>query len=90
MRLEDHWDDGEDKDVHARFLDTLARRLVAKDIFRVLLGPSYPGHENHFHFDMSPWRLVDIWPHDSVDELPGRSGRDHVHAIENLNAWCCA
>ena len=62
VRLKTHWNEGKNKDIHARFLDTLARRLVArKDIFRVLLGPSYPGHKNHFHFDMSPWRLVDIW-----------------------------
>lgn len=48
--------------VHARFLRTLAHRLIArKDIFRVLLGPSYPGHHNHFHFDCAPWRLVDIF-----------------------------
>ena len=48
--------------VHARFLELLARRLVAREeIFRVLLGPAYPGHEGHFHFDMSPWRIVEIW-----------------------------
>jgi len=47
--------------VHARFLRRLTDRLVArKDIFRVLLGPSYPGHKNHFHFDCSPWRIVEI------------------------------
>ena len=47
---------------HSRFLRTLAKRLIARDdIFRVLLGPSYPGHKNHFHFDCSPWRLVDIF-----------------------------
>ncbi len=47
--------------VHARFLHTLARRLIARrDIFRVLLGPGYPGHDNHFHFDVAPWRLIDM------------------------------
>ncbi len=57
--LKRHW---KANNIHARFLDTLARRLVKRhDIFRVLLGPSYPGHKNHFHFDCSPWRLVDIW-----------------------------
>ena len=62
IRLLKHWDEGPNPDIHAQFFDTLARRLVArKDIFRVLLGPSYPGHKNHFHFDMSPWRMVDIW-----------------------------
>lgn len=48
--------------VHARFLKTLARRLIARnDIFRVLLGPGYPAHANHFHFDMAPFRLVQIF-----------------------------
>ena len=47
---------------HARFLDELARELVAnKTIFRVMLGPGYPGHKDHFHFDMAPYRLVKIW-----------------------------
>jgi len=47
--------------VHARFLKTLAERLVArKNIFRVLLGPGYPGHDNHFHFDVAPYRMVEI------------------------------
>jgi hypothetical protein len=48
--------------VHARFLRALADRLAAReDIFRVLLGPGYPGHDNHFHFDMAPFRLVQIF-----------------------------
>jgi hypothetical protein len=51
----------------ARFLDELARRLVARrDVFRVLLGPGYPGHKGHFHFDVAPFRLVAIWT--SLDE----------------------
>jgi hypothetical protein len=48
--------------IHARFLKTLARRLIArKDVFRVLLGPGYAGHDNHFHFDMAPFRMVEIY-----------------------------
>lgn len=47
--------------LHARFLHELAQRLSARtDIFRVLLGPAYPGHKNHFHFDCAPWRIVEI------------------------------
>lgn len=43
----------------ARFLRALTDALVArKDIFRVLLGPAYPGHKSHFHFDCAPYRLV--------------------------------
>jgi hypothetical protein len=58
--------------LHARFLHTLARRLIArKDIFRVLLGPSFPGHHNHFHFDCAPYRLVDIF-----DEAVERKSED--------------
>jgi Extensin-like protein C-terminus len=53
----------------ARFLDTLARRLIGRhDIFRVLLGPAYPGHKGHFHFDVAPYRVVSIWTAD--DDTP--------------------
>ena len=63
VRMKTHWGRRRGVDAwHAKFLDTLARRLVArKDIFRVLLGPSYPGHKDHFHFDMAPYRMVQIW-----------------------------
>ncbi len=48
--------------VHARFLRTLVERLIPRDdVFRVLLGPGYPGHGNHFHFDMATFRLVQIF-----------------------------
>jgi hypothetical protein len=48
--------------VHARFLRTVVARLLARDdVFRVLLGPGYPGHSNHFHFDVSTFRLVQIF-----------------------------
>jgi len=48
--------------VHARFLRTLARTLIGReDVFRVLLGPGYPGHNNHFHFDVSTFRLAQIF-----------------------------
>jgi hypothetical protein len=64
VSVEEHW--GKTQGVagahHAKFLDTLARRLVNRpDIFRVLLGPGYPGHHNHFHFDVGPYRMVEIW-----------------------------
>ena len=65
IRLAQHWQvpehAGEVANVHARFLHTLAARLTERrDIFRVLLGPAYPGHKDHFHFDCAPWRLVSI------------------------------
>lgn len=51
--------------LHRTFLRTLARRLIErKDIFRVILGPSYPGHWNHFHFDCAPFRMVDVFESD--------------------------
>ena len=47
--------------IHSRFLHILAERLIHRaDIFRVLLGPAYPGHKNHFHFDNGPYRLIEI------------------------------
>lgn len=47
--------------VHARFLHALTQKLVARtDIFRVMLGPAYPGHKNHFHLDCAPWRIVEL------------------------------
>lgn len=63
VRMAKHWNASVGiTAVHARFLKTLARRLIArKDIFRVLLGPGYPGHADHFHFDMAPFRLVEIY-----------------------------
>ncbi len=46
---------------HARFLRRLTQALVERPgIFRVLLGPAYPGHHDHFHFDCAPWRLVTL------------------------------
>jgi hypothetical protein len=48
--------------VHSEFLHALAHRLIEQThIFRVLLGPAYPGHRNHFHFDCAPYRLVSIF-----------------------------
>lgn len=64
VRMVDHWEGGrrEVAKVHQRFLQTLARRLVERqDIFRVLLGPAWPGHRKHFHFDMAPYRAVAIF-----------------------------
>jgi hypothetical protein len=60
VRLQRHWQ-AKPKTIHAKFLNTLAQRVLEEDIFRVLLGPGYPGHADHFHFDMAPYRLVSIW-----------------------------
>jgi hypothetical protein len=68
VRVQTHWRSKTGHAaVHARFLKTLARRLIARsDIFRVLLGPGYPAHGNHFHFDMAPFRLVQIFDEGEV------------------------
>jgi hypothetical protein len=47
---------------HANFLHRFSRMLIARpDIFRVMLGPGYPGHKDHFHFDCATYRLVQIF-----------------------------
>ncbi len=63
VRLDPHWNGrrGVAAD-HARFLRLLAQRVIAEgDLFRVILGPAERGHHNHFHFDMSPWRIVNVF-----------------------------
>jgi hypothetical protein len=63
VRVQTHWNEKPGRaPIHSRFLRTLAQRLIPrKDIFRVLLGPGYPGHSNHFHFDMASFRMVQIF-----------------------------
>lgn len=41
--------------LRARFLRELVDALIEQDVFRAMLGPADPGHENHFHFDHGPW-----------------------------------
>ena len=43
--------------VHARFFQILRERLIAAPEFSGVLGPGYPGHEDHFHLDVAPWTL---------------------------------
>jgi len=56
------WDaDPETNAYKARFLRAVTDALTDReDVFRVLLGPAYPGHKDHFHFDCAPYRLVVI------------------------------
>ena len=49
------------KGLHQRFLHTLGHRLIERKIFRVLLGPAFPGHKNHFHLDYAPYELISIF-----------------------------
>jgi hypothetical protein len=50
--------------LHAHFLHLVAERVIAAEIFRVVLGPSYPGHEGHLHLDLAPYRLVHVFGFD--------------------------
>ena len=55
-----HWSatDG-DAVTHAIFLRRLLRALRERpDIFRGMIGPPDPGHHDHFHFDVAPYRYM--------------------------------
>ncbi|MFO0708812.1 MAG: extensin family protein [Sandaracinus sp.] len=60
--------------VHARFLQILRERLIAATEFSGVLGPGYPGHEDHFHLDVAPWTLsyLDRIPVDPPVPAPTR------------------
>lgn len=45
---------------NARFLNELTRALIARGVFRTLLGPAHPDHQDHFHFDMAKTTYVDL------------------------------
>ncbi len=61
VRVDSHWDSKKGVGaLHAKFLHTLTDRLLEDDVFRVLLGPAFPGHQDHFHFDLAPYRLVSL------------------------------
>lgn len=46
----------------AKFYAELTRALAARpDIFRGVLGPGNPGHDDHLHLDMSPSRYIDVY-----------------------------
>lgn len=59
-----HWQGGHGlAALHREFLLKLTDAVVGRpEIFRVILGPGYPGHANHFHFDLSPYRMVEVVP----------------------------
>lgn len=61
IRVARHWGKAGDPvaETHARFLRVLTQRLLERgDIFRGVVGPGYPGHDDHLHFDVAPWRYV--------------------------------
>ena len=68
VRMDDHWNAKRRYEIHGRFLRRLAQKLIRRpEIFRSLLGPAWPGHHNHFHFDMSPWRTVAVFEKTAAD-----------------------
>ncbi len=61
VRVGKHWDRERGVGaIHSNFLHKLTERLIEKDTFRVLLGPAWPGHKSHFHFDLAPYRLIEL------------------------------
>jgi extensin-like protein len=65
VRVLKHWSSTVGNDAtRARFLKTLVQRVINRDdVIRVALGPGYPNHKSHFHFDMAPFCLVQIFDH---------------------------
>jgi len=63
VRLLKHWTATDPAGaVHNRFLRQLATRLQQRpDIFRALFGPAWPGHKDHFHFDVGPFVMQKIF-----------------------------
>ncbi len=48
------------KATHQVFLHKLILELIKNDVFTLYLGPGFPGHEDHFHLDMSNFRMIDL------------------------------
>lgn len=62
VRIDRHWKAHGDatRDLHARFLEAFTQALIARDVFRTLLGPAHRDHADHFHFDVAPHYYVDL------------------------------
>lgn len=62
VTISQHWDATRSPlgQQHRRFLRALADEVVDEDVFRVVLGPSHPGHADHLHFDMAPWNYTHL------------------------------
>jgi len=63
VRLDQHWNAKRGAGaVHRAFLHALGQRLIEReDLFRVVLGPAWPGHHNHFHLDAAPYRVTEVF-----------------------------
>lgn len=61
VRVDKHWDKSRGvQKLHALFLRRVTEELISQDVFRVMLGPAYPGHQDHFHFDQAPYKLIEL------------------------------
>jgi hypothetical protein len=61
IRVLNDWNENGTNSAQSAFLRALAAKIAARpDIFRVVLGPGYPGHDNHFHLDNAPYRMVEL------------------------------
>jgi hypothetical protein len=65
VRVAAHWNADSERPVaglHRRFLRSFARRILDEpELFRVVLGPAWPGHTNHFHFDVAPYEVEAVF-----------------------------
>jgi hypothetical protein len=62
VRIDRHWKAHGDatRELHARFLEAITQALIARDVFRTLLGPAHRDHADHFHFDVAPHYYVNL------------------------------
>ena len=61
VRVDKDWHGAGEGDPKRAFLHALAERLIARpDVFRALVGPDYPGHDNHLHLAHPPYRMVKL------------------------------
>jgi hypothetical protein len=63
VSMSKHWRASSEREAtHSKFLRTLAQRVIDEEgLFRVILGPADPKHQDHFHFDMAPFRIVNVF-----------------------------
>ncbi len=63
VSMSKHWKPRKPADqIHKEFLHLLAKRIIAEPrLFRVILGPADPKHHDHFHVDMAPFRIINVF-----------------------------
>lgn len=62
IRMARHWRAKGKEGEHSRFLQLLARRIIDRPgLFRVILGPAHPNHNDHLHLDMARGRVVNVF-----------------------------